>query len=272
MGIEKIKCTKYELEKKINDCCKELKIVCEKYMDKGNLMQFTLLKGNLEGKLRVYITKNGLKIDDSIFKDKDLYNEFEKNIKDVLEKTETGLYKFKNIDENQFKIIFDEINKMCNNDIQRNDRENRDPNKTYFFEMKNFKTGEKVLISKYRNGTLTLSGVNWLLLTDICSIIDSEINSTPLDIFDRILEAKNIVVNEIDTKYTVENYGEEEEIIKEDLTCEVYNFLDEHFRNYLISAQRIISSGIVLPEYSPILCPLAKVLEGYLKRLLVELN
>ncbi|WP_443660477.1 hypothetical protein [Clostridium algidicarnis] len=272
MGIDKIKCDSTEIEVKINECCNYLGMSCIKNLDNGKLMQFKISRNGSMGILRVYITKKGIKFDDSQFKDKSLYNEFEECIKNSLDKTQNRKYSFKKISDEAFKTILAEINNLCDDEIVINFRENKDSNKTHFFEVKNNKTGEKILITKYKNGTLMLDGVDWLLWTDICNIVDKEINSTPLDIFDRFLETKEIEFKEIDSKYRTNNYSSEEASLKHILTDTVFMYLNEHFRNYLISAQRLIESEIMLPEYSPILCPLAKVLEGYLKRLLVDLK
>ena len=272
MGIANIKCTRLEIEEKIKSCCNFLEISCEKFYDKGNLMQFLLKKGEKSGKLRVYESKKGIKLDDTIFECKDLYNSFETVIKQFLEKTETRKFSFKKITNEQFEKIYSNLEKLCCNDINIYERDNKDPNKDRFFEIKNDKTKELVRVSKFKNGTLLLDGIDWLIWGDICSIIDKEINSTPLDIFDRFLETKEVNIEDIDKVYRTSNYTKEEETLNEKLTCIVFTFLDEHFRNYLISSQRLIDCGIKLPEYSPILCPVAKVLEGYLKRLLVELG
>lgn len=190
MGIDKIKCDIDEIKIKIEECCDNLGINCVKHSDKSNLIQFKLSRNELEGMLRVYVTKKGIKFDESQFKDKSLYYEFESYISDSLDKTKNRKYSFKNIDEKTFENILTEITNLCDENIVINDRENKDPNKTHFFEIKSNKTHERILISKYTNGTLLLDGVDWLLWTDICNIVDMEINSTPLDIFDRFLETK----------------------------------------------------------------------------------
>ena len=272
MGIDKIKCDRTEIETKIRQCCDELCIKCEKILDKENLIQFNLSKNNLEGLLRVYITKKGIKFDESLFKDRILYSEFEDYIKNILDKTESRKYSFKKKSKKTFDIIYEEIENLRDDDISIHNKENKDVNKTHFFEIKNNNTHEKIVISKFTNGTLLLDGIDWLLWEDVCNIIDKHINSTPLDIFDRFLETKKVETEEINSKYKTNDYTSEEEYLREKLTDTVYMYLDEHFRNYLISSQRLIESEIVLPEYSPILCPAAKVLEGYLKRLLVDLG
>ncbi|GAA0061726.1 hypothetical protein [Clostridium sp. CTA-1] len=270
MGISKIKCDKNEIEIKINECCDYLGISCIKYSDNGRLIQFKFCRNDSKGILRVYITGKGIKFDESQFEDKNLYNEFEECIKSSLERTKNKKYSFKKINDEIFQTILAEINNLCDDEIVINHRENSDVSKTHFFEIKNIKTNEKIVITKYKNGTLVLDGIDWLLWTDICSIVDKEVNSTPLDIFDRFLETKKI--ESIDPKYRTDDYLSEENLLKEKLTAKVFMYLEEHFRNYLISAQRLIESKIMLPEYSPILCPVAKVLEGYLKQLLVDLQ
>ena len=52
----------------------------------------------------------------------------------------------------------------------------------------------------------------------------------------------------------------------------MYDFLDEHYKDYLISAQCILDKDMKMKEFSTVLCPVAKVLEGILKKILIQLD
>lgn len=270
MSISKIKLGRNEFELKIKQCCDDLGIKSNKILDRKDLIQFELIRGELKGILRVYETKKGMKCDETIFKDTELYKEFENHMNQLLDKVKNKKYTYHDISDNIFDELMLELRRLCNESISINDKANNDSNKSSFFLIKNSNTKEEILISRYKNGSLLLDGDNSLLWTDICNIIDSKKNYTPLDIFDRIVKTEKISIN--DSEYPSDDYSNEITILKEKLTDKVFVYLDEHFQNYLISAQRLVESEINLPEYNLILCPVAKVLEGYLKRLLVDLN
>ncbi|WP_243120241.1 hypothetical protein [Caloramator sp. E03] len=106
-----------------------------------------------------------------------------------------------------------------------------------------------------------------MLWEDVCQIIERNKEAlTVNDIIDRIM------LNETKQKEQGKNYNSYEEKVKNYLGQAAYNYLSEYDRMYIVSAQILLSQNIILNEYSPVLCPVAKALEGYLKKTLVEIG
>lgn len=261
MSIEKIKLNEEELYTRIGEICIELGIVykIDKYKSPVHI---SISREGKNSVLRIYSKKDGLKLDTTVGTNKDLNIEVENSFKNF-EVTEQKTYSYKNIDNDIYSIIKDKLHKMNSLEISIKERENRDPNKEEFFEIKNIISKEKVIISKFKNGTLMLQGVVWNLWEDICEIIDTSKESSIDDIINRFSFGES--TEECD-------YTEEITNIKENITEEVFNFLDEHYKDYLISAQCILNSDIKMKEFSTVLCPTAKVLEGFLKKILIKLD
>ncbi len=261
LSIEKIKLNEEELYDTISEICISLGMGYKIDKEKSPV-QISISKDGKNSVLRIYSKKDGLKLDTTVGVNKDLNSEVEDSFKNF-EVTEQKTYSYKNIDNDIYNIIKDKFHKMNSSEINIKERENRDPNKEDFFEIKNIISNEKIIISKFKNGTLMLQGVVWNLWEDICEIIDTSKDSSVEDIINRFSFGEH--TEECD-------YREEINNIKENITEEVFDFLDEHYKDYLISAQCILNSNIKMKEFSTVLCPTAKVLEGFLKRILIELD
>lgn len=266
MSINKIGGSKIEFIKKLSSVCADLniKLVLETESELQN--QYKISRDDKESTIRVYVKRDGIKLDTSVGKDKELNMEIEELINSTLNKTRHSNFSYKDIDESQFYEIYRLFEELASGDVVLNQRENNDPNKSHFFEIKNQITKECIRISRFKNGTVTIDGIVWILWEDVCQIIERNNDSiTVNNIIKRLLVQDEDEIEE-------EDFTEEEQAVKELISLEVYNFLEAHFKDYLISAQCILSNRVKMKEYSTVLCPVAKVLEGYLKSLLVRLR
>lgn len=266
MSIKKIACKKEEFFEILESVCHDLQINLTIDKENENYSQYSILKDNKKSKLRIYNTKVGLTFDTSAGRDKELNSEIEEEIKLLVNRTEHSDFTYKNISSGNIKEIYEQLCGLESTDIVLNNKQNNDPNKSHFFEIKDIATKECITISIYKTGTITISGVKWLLWEEVCEIIEINDDKTSVNkIMDRILLKDNEqIVNE--------GYSKEENNVKKLISPEVYNFLNRNFRDYLISAECILMNDVKMKEYSTVLCPVAKVLEGYLKQLLIELN
>ncbi|WP_294378971.1 type II toxin-antitoxin system RnlA family toxin [uncultured Clostridium sp.] len=262
MSIEKIKLNKDELIHKLKLIFSELAIDCDEFDCDKNPIQIKIKRNDKKSVLRIYCKRDGLKLDTSVGADKELNIEVESKFNDF-ETTTQKTYSFKKVSENDYENIKDKINKLDKVEIIQ--KENKDPNKKEFLEIQSIVTHERILVSSFKNGTLMLQGIVWNLWEDICEIIDTSINSSIEDIINRFSFGES-------DKNNSEDYSKEENDVKQIITSEVFDFLDEHYRDYLISAQCILNSSLKMKEFSTVLCPTAKVLEGFLKKVLIELG
>lgn len=260
MSIEKIKLTKGELLEKLEDTFNQLNIKHNNFDKDKNPMQINIERDSKKSVLRIYLKKDGFKIDTSVGANKELNVEVENSFKDF-EVTEQKTYCYKNIDTDTYTNIKQRFQQINNSQIIP--RDNNDPNKEDFFEIRSNLSNERINVSKFKSGTLMLQGIVWNLWEDVCEIIDTSRNSSIEDIINRFSFGESS---------ENEDYSEEISNVKDIITDEVYGFLDDHYQDYLISAQCILNSDIKMKEFSTVLCPTAKVLEGFLKKILISLR
>lgn len=266
MSIKKIACKKEEFFEILESVCHDLQINLTIDKENENDSQYSILKDNRKSTLRVYNTKDGLTFDTSVGRDKGLNSEIEEEIKLLVNRTKRSKFTYKNISSGNIKEIYKQLYGLASNDIVLNNKRNNDPNKRHFFEIKDIATKECITISIYKTGTIIISGLKWLLWEEVCEIIEKNDDNININkIMDRILLEDN-------NQTLKEDYSKEENKVKELISPEVYDFLNKDFRDYLISAECILSNNVKMKEYSTVLCPVAKVLEGYLKQLLINLN
>ena len=106
MSIDKISCSKIELVEKLNSICSELNIKSTIQYDREKEIQFDISRDSKKSKLRVYVKNDGLKLDTTVGKDKELNMEVEEKIKSLLSKTKQARYTYRDINEEQFNIIY----------------------------------------------------------------------------------------------------------------------------------------------------------------------
>lgn len=144
MSIEKIKLNEEELYSKIGEICISLGIGYKINKEKSPV-KIVISRDGKNSILRIYSKKDGLKLDTTVGADKDLNVEVEDSFKNF-EITEQKTYSYRNIDDDIYSIIKDKFSKMSSLKISIKERENKDPNKEEFFEIRNIISNEKVII------------------------------------------------------------------------------------------------------------------------------
>lgn len=267
MSIEKIQMDIEELLDVIQNSCNECGIESNINREKTP-MHIEISKGDKESVLRIYQKKNGLKIDTSVGSCSELNKEVEQKFNEIsnYKETEQRTYTYKKVNKDQIYKILKDIDLMLDEQIVLIEKENKDPNKSHFMEIINNITKESMVLSVFNNGTICVQGIVWTLWEDICQIIERNISIAIPDIVDRfLLDEKQNMVDKDD-------FTQEEADVKVLIGEDVYNYLDEHYQDYLVSAQCIVTNNVKMREYSTVLCPTAKVLEGYLKKILIDLK
>ena len=259
-----------KIKNKLDDLIDEIKGICEdenvnfSYEKKNDLLTQVRLDSNTI--IRIYNTKSGLKIDDSIALDKTVSNKIIEKWKELYYKeVKNKNYTYKKIKD--FSKIKESLLGLKENGFNVDDfKENKNSNEFYTTIADN-ETHEKVTVKFYTTGTIMIQGYTGNLWERVCRIIEQNSNCDVKDIFKRLSnEALNIDNSKKD------NFSEYEIILKENLTETVYNFLSIEDREYLISSQKLIEDKVKFPRYNSILCTAALSIEGFFKTLIVKLK
>ena len=97
MSIDKISCSKDVFIEKLNSVCLELNIKISIQYDREKEIQFNISRDSKKSILRVYIKSDGLKLDTTVGKDKELNGEVEEKIELLLSKTKHARYTYRDI-------------------------------------------------------------------------------------------------------------------------------------------------------------------------------
>lgn len=260
-----------ELIEKINKICTEndmnmrIKDGTDVNTDKHIILYFD--KNYLNSEIHLHVSGKGLTISINQGKCKELnclvlHNLMSKyNINKVEEKqyTYAGLTDEKLLEIVENLKLFDDDEKyefIINNPAQ---------NMKYSFNIKSNSTGEKVYVYIYTNNNLEIRGKKYLLWEDVCYIIEKTLNISLDDIIGRI----NVGV---DLKFNHDNVDVCDNDLKLELGEELMSFMYTHDYNVILSVKCSLEQKIRIPDYGIYIDPLTKALEGYLKKVIANLE
>ena len=264
-NYENIKMTVEQLEKKLKEACDELNLSVQQRDDKSNTL--THFKFGEGGIIAIYNTKNGLNLKHKFGKMQDVGLKLLElafggecavaHIQSTVASYKNVLSKFISIEKftEDFKdLVINEL--MCKIEIK---------NKAQYavFSWDVIRGTEKVTINCYMS-SLVLQGKNNFLWDNICNWIEQKLDSPVSEMLVRFTGDENI-----NRKINQSVIDEAEEILKNRLGS-AYDILFTHDRRFLNSAICLILHEIPLQEYSAIINPAFKGLEGYFRKMIAE--
>jgi len=128
-----------------------------------------------------------------------------------------------------------------------------------------------VSITQYINGTLLLQGKDDALFDDCCSLIESRCNPSEKEVISRFISSDEECLKVFVAKYTPELIELAEIKTREALGI-AYDYLEPYDQKWFVASECISMTEIPLPEYSPVVMPASKALEGFAKKLLVDIG
>ena len=129
----------------------------------------------------------------------------------------------------------------------------------------------QVSIVQYSTGNLLVQGKEDSLFEDCCEIIDRIALPSENEIAKRYLSTDEKICEFFDNKYTEELKKEAKQNILNRIG-KAFNYLYEHDKKYLVSGECIQLSLVPMEEYSPIVMPLSKGLEGFVKKIMIDIG
>ncbi|WP_238907499.1 MULTISPECIES: hypothetical protein [Clostridium] len=259
-----------KIKKKLEDLIEEIEGVCEiedisfSYEKNSDLLtQVTLNSSTI---LRLYSTKKGLKIDDSVAKDKEVANKVINKWKELhYNEIENKNFTYKKVKD--FSKSKENLLGLAEGGFVSNEYKGNSNIYDFCIVIEDKEVCEKVTINFYKTGSIMVQGYTGNLWERVCRAIEEGIDCDVKDIFRRIAtEALNI---EDDTK---DDFSKYDESLKEKLTEQVYNYLSIEDREYLTSSEKLIQEKVKFRRYNSILCPAVLSLEGFFKILIVKLK
>jgi len=129
----------------------------------------------------------------------------------------------------------------------------------------------KVFLVQYKNGTLFIQGKTELLFNEVCDNIEKIANPSETEVIIRYISNNEAALNEFskkDTPLLQENAKNE---VQQKLG-DVFNYIDNYDKKQLVVAQCLCNYRLDLPEYSAVVMPASKGFEGFIKKLMVDIQ
>lgn len=128
-----------------------------------------------------------------------------------------------------------------------------------------------ITITQYISGKLLLQGKAGTFFHNSCDYIERLINAPQKEVTARFIPCGGYnteIINSHLSPGLIETSKNE----MENKLGDAYNYLDIHDRKLIIASRCLCLSKIPLPEYSPLVMPASKAFEGYVKKLVIDLN
>ena len=130
----------------------------------------------------------------------------------------------------------------------------------------------QIVITQFNSGTLLVQGKNDNLWDEVCTFIEKKAEFSAAEVAVRFISKSQKEAEQIIYLFTEELIFLSQNQLKDQLSNECLNFLDEWDKKYLISALCLLNIQLILPEYSVLVMPAAKAYEGFLKKLLITIH
>ena len=147
----------------------------------------------------------------------------------------------------------------------------QNPNDSIIYRASIEREISKVVLTQYTNGTLFIQGKTELLFNEVCDNIEKIANPSETEVIIRYISNNESALKEFsekDTPLLQENAKNE---VNQKLG-DVFNYLDDYNKKQFIAAQCLCNYKLDLPEYSAVVMPASKGFEGFIKKLLIDIQ
>ncbi|MBP1895421.1 type II toxin-antitoxin system RnlA family toxin [Paenibacillus lactis] len=269
MKLTRIKLSSEECIERLNEVCEGLGIDIEENKKTDHIVVKLLREGEDPGTIRIYDTKLGRTLDGSLnnkMLNDTVLSEFNIAMSDVKITPKHTLYLLR---EDQFEEIYDVIvNVASRNDYEINKKEQNPSHITYLVEVSNRNNRDKVTITQFNKGKLMLQGMGWEVWDEVCNSIDEALDTSVEEITLRLMgsvaeDVAQVVMTDLTSRGETEIVGR---------LGRAFSFLYDHDKKLLISSQSMLLAKIDYGDYYCYIAPCLRVIEGYLKKVIVELG
>jgi len=226
-----------------------------------------------EGIIRIYATKSkGQTLDGSVgnteINDLILSTFEERHCQggDSRIESKVATYNVKNNDFDEIKDVI-EISANKHSYVVK-EKVTPPPHAYYSIEVSHSEIHDKVTITQYNSGKLMIQGKSWEVWDDICNDIEEFLNISVEDIVLRMLSKEGTTITNVITN-TLQSDGQAK--ISERMG-RAFNFLYDHDQNLITSSQCMLLAEVNYGDYYCYVAPCLRVIEGYLKKVIVELG
>jgi len=235
-------------------------------IDVSNIKERTIINVYNTGTIQVQGAENNLKKEVLAFK-----SEFdadpEKFVKNLDKGAESCFARYHIIDSNTQQKIKELVVQIAekNEDCVAEDKTH------IIFSVRLIRSNTNIRITQFTNGTLSLQGKKDSLFDDCCEVIEKEGDPITEEVAARFVSQNEENLKSFVNRFTPQVIKEAKDNVLQSIG-EAYNYLEEYDKKYIISSECLRLCKIELPEYSGVVMPASKALEGFAQKLLVDIG
>jgi len=147
----------------------------------------------------------------------------------------------------------------------------QNPNDSIIYRASIEREISKVFLTQYTNGTLLIQGKTELLFDEVCDNIEELANPSETEVIVRYISNNEAALKEFSEKDTPLLQEKAKNEVNQKLG-DVFNYLDDYNKKQFIAAQCLCNYKLDLPEYSAVVMPASKGFEGFIKKLLIDIQ
>jgi hypothetical protein len=126
-------------------------------------------------------------------------------------------------------------------------------------------------LTQFNNGTLLLQGKEDELFDNSCDLIEKIANPSDKEVISRFISSDEENLKIFAAKYTPELLTKAEKNVHGKIG-DVFNYLQPYDQKWFVASECLCLTQIPLPEFSPLVMPASKAFEGFVKKLLIDIE
>lgn len=145
------------------------------------------------------------------------------------------------------------------------------PNPATEYRAKVTRNSSSVTITQFSNGTLLVQGKTDKLFDDGCTLLERIADPSDKEVIARFISADEKSLQEFSARYTAQLLEMAENNVKDNIG-DLYGYLEPYDRKWFVASECLCLSKVPLPEFSPLVMPVSKAFEGFVKKLITDLK
>lgn len=146
-----------------------------------------------------------------------------------------------------------------------------EPTPNVEYRAKITKNESSLTLTQFNNGTLLLQGKEDELFDNSCDLIEKIANPSDKEVISRFISSNEENLKIFVAKYTPELLTKAEKNVHGKIG-DVFNYLQPYDQKWFVASKCLCLTQIPLPEFSPLVMPVSKAFEGFVKKLLVDIG
>ncbi len=171
----------------------------------------------------------------------------------------------------RFKLNMDEHRASAHQTLSEHGEFEENDSEYISWRLRAIEKKEKLIATLYQSGVLLIQGSQTEFFDRVCSEIEAVIDLEVGEVASRFITRDPAQAEKFVNLFSEQLVENATTRAKKELG-DAFVFLQDHDQRYAVSSFALLDSGIPLPEFSPIVMPIGKAFEGFLRLLFFQIG